>query len=39
MRLPAENTPLNAWERVFGPASSGDAVGTRRRTTLDFAYD
>ena len=27
-----------AWERVFGPASSGDAVGARRRTTLDFAY-
>ncbi len=38
VRLPAENTPLRAWERVFGPASSGDAVGTRRRTTLDFAY-
>jgi len=38
VRLPAENTPLNAWERVFGPASSGDAVGTRRRTTLDFAH-
>ena len=38
VRLPAENTPLGAWERVFGPASSGDAVGTRRRTTLDFAY-
>ena len=38
MRLPAENTPLAAWERVFGPASSGDAVGTRRRTTLDFAF-
>ena len=37
-RLPAENTPLRAWERVFGPASSGDAVGARRRTTLDFAY-
>jgi hypothetical protein len=39
MRLPAESTPLNAWERVFGPASSGDAVGQRRRTTLDFAYN
>jgi len=39
MRLPSENTPLRAWERVFGPASSGDAVGQRRRTTLDFAYD
>ena len=39
VRLPAEGTPLRAWERVFGPASSGDAVGTRRRTTLDFAYD
>jgi hypothetical protein len=39
MRLPAENTPLAAWERVFGPASSGDAVGTFRRTTLDFAYN
>ena len=38
VRLPAENTPLRAWERVFGPASSGDAVGARRRTTLDFAY-
>ena len=38
VRLPAENTPLAAWERVFGPASSGDAVGARRRTTLDFAY-
>ena len=38
VRLPAENTPLRAWERVFGPASSGDAVGSRRRTTLDFAY-
>ena len=39
VRLPAEGTPLRAWERVFGPASSGDAVGQRRRTTLDFAYD
>ncbi|HCE03903.1 MAG TPA: hypothetical protein DEQ98_11755 [Acidobacteria bacterium] len=39
VRLPTENTPLRAWERVFGPASSGDAVGRRRRTTLDFAYD
>lgn len=39
VRLPAESTPLGAWERVFGPTSSGDAVGTRRRTTLDFAYD
>ncbi len=39
VRLPAENTPLAAWERVFGPASSGDAVGQRRRTTLDFAYN
>jgi len=38
VRLPAESTPLRAWERVFGPASSGDAVGRRRRTTLDFAY-
>ena len=38
VRLPAENTPLRAWDRVFGPASSGDAVGTRRRATLDFAY-
>ncbi len=38
VRLPVENTPLRAWERVFGPASSGDAVGARRRTTLDFAY-
>ena len=38
VRLPAENTPLRAWERVFGPASSGDAVGARRRNTLDFAY-
>ena len=37
VRLPSENTPLAAWERVFGPASSGDAVGTRRRATLDFA--
>ena len=24
---------------MFGPASSGDAVGQRRRTTLDFAYN
>jgi len=39
VRLPAESTPLRAWERVFGPASSGDVVGTRRRTTLDFAYN
>ncbi|MEE2792245.1 MAG: DUF1552 domain-containing protein [Acidobacteriota bacterium] len=39
VRLPAENTPLAAWQRVFGPASSGDQVGTRRRTTLDFAYN
>ncbi|MEO2194941.1 MAG: DUF1552 domain-containing protein [bacterium] len=39
IRLPTESTPLRAWERVFGPASSGDAVGRRRRTTLDFAYD
>lgn len=38
MRLPAERTPPGAWDRVFGPASSGDAVGRRRRTTLDFAY-
>ena len=38
MRLPAERTPAGAWNRVFGPASSGDAVGRRRRTTLDFAY-
>ena len=38
VRLPAENTPLRAWERVFGPASSGDSVGLRRRSTLDFAY-
>ena len=38
VRLPAENTPLRAWERTFGPASSDDAAGTRRRTTLDFAY-
>ena len=38
MRLPAERSPLGAWNRVFGPASSGDAVGRRRRTTLDFAY-
>ncbi|MEE2777382.1 MAG: DUF1552 domain-containing protein [Acidobacteriota bacterium] len=38
IRLPAEGTPLRAWERVFGPASSGDAVGKRRRSTLDFAY-
>ncbi|MEE2637175.1 MAG: DUF1552 domain-containing protein [Acidobacteriota bacterium] len=38
MRLPAENTPLRAWERVFGPASSGDVVGTHRRATLEFAY-
>jgi hypothetical protein len=39
VRLPAENTPLKAWERVFGPASSGDVVGQRRRRTLDFAYN
>ena len=39
VRLPAESTPLRAWDRVFGPASSGDAVGQRRRTTLDFAYN
>ena len=39
IRLPAESTPLRAWERVFGPASSGDAVGQRRRTTIDFAYN
>ena len=39
MRLPAENTPRRAWERVFGPTSSGDAVGQRRRATLDFAYN
>lgn len=38
VRLPAENTPLGAWERVFGAASSGDAVGARRRAALDFAY-
>ncbi len=38
VRLPAENTPLRAWERVFGPASSGDEVGAYRRSTLDFAY-
>ena len=38
VRLPAENTPLRAWERVFGPASSGDVIGQRRRQTLDFAY-
>ena len=38
VRLPAENTPLRAWERVFGPASSGNAVGGHRRTTLDFAW-
>ncbi len=37
-RLPAENTPLRAWNRVFGPASSGDAVGSYRRSTLDFAW-
>ena len=37
LRLPAERSPLGAWNRVFGPASSGDAVGRRRRTTLDFA--
>ena len=39
VRLPAESTPLRAWDRVFGPVSSGDAVGQRRRTTLDFAYN
>ena len=39
IRLPAESTPLRAWERVFGPASSGDAVGQRRRTTIDFAHN
>ena len=38
VRLPVENTPFHAWERVFGPASSGDAAGAYRRTTLDFAY-
>ncbi len=38
VRLPAENTPLRAWNRVFGPASSGDTVGAYRRSTLDFAY-
>ena len=38
VRLPAENTPLRAWNRVFGPASSGDKVGAYRRSTLDFAY-
>ena len=38
MRLPAERSPLGAWNRVLGPASSGDAVGRRRRTTLDFAW-
>ncbi len=39
IRLPAESTPLRAWERVFGPASSRDAVGQRRRTTIDFAHN
>ena len=39
VRLPVENTPMAAWQRVFGPASTGDEVGHRRSMALDFAYN
>lgn len=38
VRLPAADTPLRAWQRVFGPASASDVIGAQRRAALDFAY-
>jgi len=38
IRLPSEHTPRKAWDRVFGPATSDDFIGQRRRKTLNFAY-
>jgi hypothetical protein len=37
IRLPAENTPMRAWERVFGPAA-GETPGAGPRAALDYAY-
>ena len=37
-RLPVANTPLMAWQRVFGLTSNADPLVLRQRAQLDFAH-
>ncbi|MEC9464990.1 MAG: DUF1552 domain-containing protein [Myxococcota bacterium] len=38
VRLPVENDPGRAWDRLFGPSQAPDPLAAKRGTVLDFAH-
>ena len=39
LRLPVENDPMRAWQRLFGPSQAPDPLSNRRNEVLGFAYE
>ncbi len=39
LRLPVENDPMRAWQRLFGPSQAPDPLSARRGEVLGFAYE
>ncbi|MBT6488506.1 MAG: DUF1552 domain-containing protein, partial [Deltaproteobacteria bacterium] len=39
LRLPVENDPARAWQRLFGPSEAPDPLSASRGEVLGFAYE